>query len=114
MLLLIGFSSELDTDKTKKCSKQIDFLRELRWTLIKPFLEQFFNVSEDSTYCSILPTSTQYARNSIFSGLFPSQIKKQFPNYWVEDYEEGGKNLYEKELFEELLKRENKTYTLQH
>ncbi len=88
----------------------IDNFRMDQWTLIKPFLEQFFNISEDSTYCSILPTSTQYARNSIFSGFFPSQIKKQFPNYWVEDYEEGGKNLYEKELFEELLKRENKRY----
>ena len=59
--------------------------------LIKPLVEQFFSILEDSTFCSILPTSTQYSRNAIFSGLMPSQIKKYYPHYWVDDFEKGGK-----------------------
>jgi len=88
----------------------IDNFRLDQWILIKPLLEQFFVISEDTTYCSILPTSTQYARNAIFSGLMPSEIKNKFPHFWVEDSESGGKNLYEDKLLDELLKREGKSY----
>ena len=84
----------------------IDNFRLDQWFLIKPLLEQFFVISEDTTYCSILPTSTQYARNSIFSGLMPSEIKNIFPDLWVDDFEPGGKNLYEERLINELVKRE--------
>ena len=38
----------------------------------------------------------------------PSQIKKYYPQYWVDDFEKGGKNLYEEELIKELLIREKK------
>jgi hypothetical protein len=44
-----------------------------------------------SPYFSILPTATQYARNAIFSGLTPLEMEKQFPQYWKNDPEEGGK-----------------------
>jgi hypothetical protein len=64
-----------------------------------------FSNEENSTYYSILPTTTAYARNAIFSGLMPSEIEKQFPQYWVNDEEEEGKNLHEKELLESQLKR---------
>ena len=56
----------------------IDNFRLDQWMLIKPLVEQFFSILEDSTFSSILPTSTQYSRNAIFSGLMPSQIKKYF------------------------------------
>ncbi len=88
----------------------IDNFRLDQWILIKPLLEQFFVISQDTTYCSILPTSTQYARNAIFSGLMPSDIKRLFPNLWVEDFESGGKNLHEETLINELIKREGKLY----
>jgi hypothetical protein len=54
---------------------------------------------------SILPTSTQYARNAFFAGLMPSEIAKQYPKYWVSEEDEGGKNMYEQELLEANLKR---------
>ena len=56
-------------------------------------------------YFSILPTATQYARNSLFSGLMPKEIKDKFPQYWKDDHEEGGKNLFESELLENNLNR---------
>ncbi|HXB10343.1 MAG TPA: PglZ domain-containing protein, partial [Bacteroidia bacterium] len=63
--------------------------------------------TEDSYY-AILPTCTQYARNSIFAGLMPSDIEKMHPNLWVNDEEEGGKNLHEEELLAAQLKRMGK------
>ena len=72
----------------------IDNFRLDQWMLIKPLVEQFFSISEDSTICSILPTSTQYSRNAIFSGLMPSQIKKYYPQYWVDDFEKEGGKIY--------------------
>ena len=45
----------------------IDNFRLDQWKSIKPILSEYFTFEED-TYCSILPTATQYARNAIFSG----------------------------------------------
>jgi hypothetical protein len=53
----------------------------------------------------ILPTATQYARNAIFSGLMPGDMEKLHPNLWLNDTDDGGKNLYEKEFLEAQLKR---------
>ena len=85
----------------------IDNLRLDQWLMIKPFIEEYYSIKNDSTYCSILPTATQYSRNALFSGLMPSDIYKNFPNYWVDDNEEGGKNLYESELIQHLIKNLN-------
>jgi hypothetical protein len=52
-------------------------------------------LEEEDTYYSILPTATQYARNSIFSGLMPLDMEKRYPSMWQNDEDEGGKNLYE-------------------
>jgi len=54
---------------------------------------------------SILPTATQYARNAFFAGLMPSEIQKQHPKLWLNDEDEGGKNMHEAELLEHQLKR---------
>ena len=53
---------------------------------------------EENLYCSILPTATQYARNAIFSGLMPNDIAKMFPDLWVDEDSEEGKNLNEEPL----------------
>ena len=49
---------------------------------------------------SILPTATQYARNAIFSGLMPDKIAQMFPDLWVDEEEEEGKNLNEAPLIQ--------------
>jgi len=88
----------------------IDNLRYDQWKIIQPLLSDFFTVVEDETFCSILPTATQYARNAIFAGMMPSDIQKRFPNMWVNDDEDGGKNNHEEDFLADHLKRLQKNY----
>ncbi len=83
----------------------IDNLRLDQWKSIQPIFSDSFRIHEEDTFYSILPTATQYARNSIFSGLLPVDIEKNFPQKWKNDDEEGGKNLYEEDFLRENLKR---------
>lgn len=83
----------------------IDNLRYDQWKVIEPFLSDYFKTENEEMYYSILPTTTQYARNALFSGLMPSEIEKVFPQWWSNDEDEGGKNLYEENLFQAQLKR---------
>ncbi len=87
----------------------IDNLRYDQWKAIQPMIEQFFRVDKDELYYSIMPTTTQYARNAIFSGMMPNDIRKRFRQYWVDEHEEGTKNKFEHELLEEQLKRYGKS-----
>lgn len=82
----------------------IDNFRLDQWRCVQPLVSEFFNVSED-LYTTILPTSTQYARNAIFSGLMPLQIKEMFPDYWVEEDEDEGLNNNEDKLIQTLIDR---------
>lgn len=75
----------------------IDNFRLDQWSAIKPLLADTFTFKED-LYCSILPTATQYARNSIFSGLMPVDIARMFPDLWVDEDSPEGKNLNESPL----------------
>ena len=45
---------------------------------ILPILETFFKV-DLSFQVSLLPSATPYSRNAIFSGLFPDQMVKKYP-----------------------------------
>lgn len=83
----------------------IDNLRYDHWKAIQPMIEEFFRVENDEIYFSILPSTTQYARNALFSGLMPTEIRKKFPKYWVDEEEEGTKNQFEGELLGEQLRR---------
>jgi hypothetical protein len=85
----------------------IDNLRFDHWKSIEPLLSQFYTVEKEEMYYSILPTATQYSRNSIFSGLMPSEINKIYPELWKNDDEEGGKNLYEEEMLKSMMNRFN-------
>ena len=82
----------------------IDNFRLDQWEAVKPLLADFFSFDE-SLYCSILPTATQYARNALFSGLMLVEIERLFPDLWVDEDSEEGKNLNESPLIESLLKR---------
>ncbi len=83
----------------------IDNLRYDQWKIINPIISEYFRLEEEDNYFSILPTATQYARNAIFSGLWPSEMEKRFPQMWQNDEDEGGKNLFEKDFLQDQLKR---------
>lgn len=83
----------------------LDNLRMDQWRIIEPMITELFKIEEEDYFYSILPTTTQYSRNAIFSGLLPSDIEKRFGDKWVNDSEEGGKNNHEKEFLEDQVGR---------
>jgi DNA-binding NarL/FixJ family response regulator len=83
----------------------IDNLRLDQWRTIAPIIKEKFRIEEEDQYLTILPTTTQYCRNAIFSGLLPSEIEKRFPDKWSNDEDEGGKNNFEEDFFKDLLGR---------
>lgn len=83
----------------------LDNLRMDQWRIIEPMVTELFKIEEEDYFYSILPTTTQYSRNAIFSGLLPSDIEKRFGDKWVNDSEEGGKNNHEKEFLEDQVGR---------
>lgn len=85
----------------------IDNLRFDQWKIIQPILSEEFRFVEEDAFFSILPTSTHYSRNAIFSGLMPFDIARRFPQEWKNDAEEGGKNLHEDDFFADHLYRTN-------
>ncbi|MFA8299671.1 MAG: response regulator [Hyphomicrobiales bacterium] len=87
----------------------IDNLRYDQWKAIQPKIEEYFRVENDDIFYSILPTTTQYARNALFSGLMPLEIQRKYPKYWTSESDEGTKNQFEGELLDELLKRFGRT-----
>ncbi|MCR5512300.1 MAG: PglZ domain-containing protein [Prevotella sp.] len=82
----------------------LDNFRYDQWKMLEGELAEEFEI-DDNVYCSILPTATQYARNAIFSGLMPVQIAQMFPDLWVDEDEEEGKNLNEEPLIRTQLER---------
>lgn len=82
----------------------LDNLRFDQWRAISQELAEDFDIDED-LYYSILPTATQYARNAIFAGLMPLQIKEMYPELWVDEEEDEGKNLNEEMLIRRQMER---------
>ena len=82
----------------------LDNCRFDQWRMLSAELSEDFDI-EESLYYSILPTATQYARNAIFAGLMPLQIKEMYPDLWVDEEEDEGKNLNEEELIRQQLAR---------
>lgn len=79
----------------------VDCLRLDQWAMIRPLIGERFEV-ETAHYFSILPTATPFARNAIFSGLLPAEIKERHPRWWA-DQDEASLNLHEHELLAEQL-----------
>jgi len=88
----------------------IDNMRYDQWKTISAELAGIYRIIEDDIYYSILPTSTQFSRNSIFAGQMPSSIAEKLPELWINDDEEVGKNKFEEELFTDQLKRKGLKY----
>ncbi len=85
----------------------IDNLRFDQWKTIEPILHDYFNIDAEETYYSILPTTTAYARNAIFSGMLPSEMAKTNPDLWVGEDEDDGKNNFEDEFLNKQIRRNN-------
>ncbi len=83
----------------------IDNLRYDQWKILQPEISELFDLESEELYYSILPTSTQYARNGMFAGLMPSEIAKLYPQWWTYDEEEGGKNQFEEDLLQKQVQR---------
>ena len=90
-----------------------DNFRYDQWRMLAPEIGKQFNIEED-LYFSILPTATQYARNAIFSGLMPNKIAQMFPDLWVDEDEEEGKNLNEEPLIQTQLDRYRRKNTFSY
>ena len=74
----------------------VDCMRLDQWRILEPSLAPLFDV-ETTHYFGILPTATPYARNALFSGLFPGEIAARFPDWWGERDDET-LNAHEYEL----------------
>lgn len=83
----------------------VDNLRFDQWKSMESNVNKYYKIKNESLYYSILPTATQYSRNAIFSGLTPMEMENKFPNYWRNDNDEGGKNLYEDKFLDHQLLR---------
>lgn len=92
-------------DKGEKvCFILIDNFRLDQWRVLQPLISEWFTTDEE-LYTTILPTSTQYARNAIFAGLMPLQIATMYPQYWVDEDEDEGLNIHESQLIKTQLDR---------
>lgn len=83
----------------------IDNLRYDQWRAIESSVANHYKIENEYLYFAALPTATQYVRNSIFSGYTPLEMEKHLPQYWKNDVDEGGKNLFEAEFMQQHLKR---------
>ena len=91
----------------------VDNFRFDQWRVVRTLLSDRFTVGEEMYY-SILPTATQYARNAIFSGLMPAQIAEMFPDLWVDEECEEGKNINEEPLIQTQIERFRKKYSFSY
>jgi CheY-like chemotaxis protein len=83
----------------------IDNLRYDQWKIIEPLIEEYFNIEKEESYYSILPTTTAYSRNAIFSGMMPLEMEKYHSDLWIGEDLEEGKNLHEAAFLERQFKR---------
>ena len=79
----------------------VDCLRLDQWEVLRPIISTRFDV-ETAHYFSILPTATPFARNAIFSGLFPLELSQRHPTLW-KDQDENSLNAHEAELLAEQM-----------
>jgi len=85
----------------------LDCLRTDQWLAMEPFLHDYFQITRDY-YFSILPTATPYARNAIFSGLFPRDLEYKMPELWHQGEEdEHSSNRFEHQFLDEFVKKSN-------
>ncbi len=91
-------------EESKTLLLVMDNLRYDQWHMLRPIFEELYTIDEEDMYYAIIPTTTQYARNALFSGLMPMDIVDRFPAEWSYDDEDGGKNNSEQIFLEDNLR----------
>lgn len=92
----------------------IDNLRQDQWEILEPLITDYFSIDKKDSYYSILPTATQYARNALFSGLLPLEMEKKYPQYWVGEESDEGKNNHEGDFLKAYFERNRKDVKIQY
>ncbi|MCP4580346.1 MAG: bifunctional response regulator/alkaline phosphatase family protein [candidate division Zixibacteria bacterium] len=82
----------------------IDCMRYDQWLIIESVLADYFSIKKECYY-SILPTATPFSRNAIFSGEYPDQVAKLYPEAWKFNSQEYGRNRNEHQLIDRQLKK---------
>lgn len=95
---------DLNKDEKSNFLIIIDNFRFDQWKILQTHIEQYFRVEQENIYYSIIPTTTQYARNALLSGMMPSDIKKTYPDLWLDEDQEGLKNQNEYIFLQKHLK----------
>lgn len=82
----------------------LDCLRYDQLLAIVPEINEFYNIDLDYSL-SIIPTATPFARNAIFSGLYPDALFKKYPEQGkIIENHEPHQNKYEEKFLLDLLK----------
>ena len=84
----------------------IDCFRLDQWKQVSKLFKNNYEINEQSHF-SIIPTATPFARNAIFSGLMPLDIKNNYPDEWAKMFKEQKLNSYEDYFFRKLLDKNN-------
>jgi len=93
------------SQRTRTILVVMDCMRLDQWMTIEPLLDEYFHIQRDYYY-SILPTATPYSRNAIFSGLFPSELARRYPELWkAGTRDDSSRNRYEHQLLDDQLKK---------
>lgn len=81
----------------------IDCMRLDQWLALEKYFYNYFTIQKNYHF-SILPTATPFSRNAIFSGLFPSEIEKRYPDLWAQGEDDDfSRNRFENQmLFDQL------------
>ena len=82
----------------------MDNMRMDQYYLLKKELLKFYQLADEKYICGILPSTTEFARNALFSGLTPLKTAKAYPELWANN-KETFKNKNEEELLHKLLER---------
>ena len=94
-------------DKEKVCLVVMDAMRLDQFMSLYPILTENFKIKINPSV-SLLPSATPFSRNAIFSGLFPDQFCKKYPEQLeAMNLDKGSLNHYESLFLKDQLKRNN-------
>jgi len=94
-------------NKDKVCLVVMDAMRLDQFMSLYPILAENFRIKINPSV-SLLPSATPFSRNAIFSGLFPDQFCKKYPEqHEAMNLDKGSLNHLESQFLTDQLKRNN-------